>query len=68
MKNDGIYENPNGCTAVIWATPDAYWPWKVNVSVSETGRHLKSHHFYTYEDAVACAEHVFPQPARFIKR
>ena len=63
MKNNGIYENPHGCTAVIWATPDQYKPWKVNVSVSWTGQHLKAYYFDTYEEAEACAEQVFPQPA-----
>ena len=63
MLNDGIYENPNGCTAVIWEVPASPWPWKVNISLSETGEHLRAKHFETYEEAVACARQVFPQPA-----
>ena len=63
MSND-IYENPNACTAVVWATPDDRKPWKVNISVSRTGEHLKAYYFDAYEDAVACAERVFPQPVK----
>ena len=63
MRSDDIYENPNGCTAVIWATPDQRKAWKVNISNTQTGEHLKAYYFDTYEDAVTAAEKVFPYPA-----
>jgi len=63
MKNNGIYENPNACTAVIWATPSQWKAWKVNISNSRTGEHLKAYYFDTYDEAVTAAEKVFPRPA-----
>ena len=44
-------KDPQGFTALIWATTSSFQPWKVNLTWTSTGKALRVKHFTTFEAA-----------------